>query len=79
MAIGPQGNLVEGVDKSELPKNYKPGDPDAGPDGFVVLSNVNKAVESEDFKGTIDEYKLVRTALERIAPKHVFPDPPAAP
>ena len=79
VAIGPQGNLVEGVDKSELPKNYKPGDPDAGPDGFVVLSNVNKAVESEDFKGTIDEYKLVRTALERIAPKHVFPDPPAAP
>lgn len=79
VSIGPQGNLIEGVDKSELPKNYKPGDPDAGPDGFVVLSNVNKAVESAEFKATIEEYKLLRTALERLAPKHVFPDPPAAP
>ncbi len=79
VAIGPQGNIIEGVDKSDLPKNYKPGDPDAGPDGFVVLSNVNKAVETEEFKGTIEEYKLIRAALERLAPKHIFPDPPSIP
>ncbi len=79
VSIGPQGNIIEGVDKSDLPKNYKPGDPDAGPDGFVMLSNVNKAVESAEFKATIEEYKLLRTALERLAPKHIFPDPPSVP
>jgi len=79
IAIGPQGNVVEGVDKSELPKNYKPGDPDAGPDGFIVLSNVNKTIEKEEFKAAVEEYKLVRTALERLSPKHIFPDPLVVP
>jgi len=79
VSIGPKGALIEGVDNSALPKTYKPGDPDAGPDGFVVMPNVNKAVETAEFKAAIEEYKLLRSALERLAPRHVFPDPPAAP
>ncbi len=75
ISIGPKGVIVEGVDKSDFRKNYKPGDPDAGPDGNVLLSNVNKVVESAELKAAVEEYKLIRTALERLAPKHIFPDP----
>lgn len=77
--VGDNGALIEGVDNSPLPKTYKAGDPDAGADGFVVMPNVNKAVETAEFRAAIEEFKLLRIALERLAPGHIFPEPPPAP
>jgi len=73
--IGPQGEAVEKADPSPLPKISKPGDPNADADGFITMPNVNKAVETSEFQAAADEYRLVRTALERLAPQHIFPDP----
>ena len=77
--IGAKGELIEGMDNTALPKTYKPGDPDAGADGFVIMPNVNKAVETAEFKAVIEEYKLLRISLERLAPSHIFPEPPPVP
>lgn len=77
--LGKKGEILDGVDTSELPRNYKPGDPDAGPDGFVVLSNVNKTVETAEFKAVIAEYQMVREALMRLDARQIFPEAPRTP
>lgn len=77
--IGAQGELLEKADPSPLQKVSKPGDPNADADGFVMLPNVNRAVETSEFQSAADEYKLIRSALERLAPEHIFPDPIALP
>jgi flagellar basal-body rod protein FlgC len=79
LEIGPQGEPLEKADPSPLQKVSKPGDPNADADGFVMLPNVNRAVETSEFQSAADEYKLIRSALERLAPEHIFPDPIALP
>jgi flagellar basal-body rod protein FlgC len=77
--LGPQGEPIEGLDDTAFPKNYKPGDPNADAEGFVVLPNVNKAIETSEFQAAIEEYKLIRAVLEKIAPNQFFPEPPTLP
>jgi flagellar basal body rod protein FlgC len=77
--IGEKGEPVEEVDNAALPKTYKPGDANADAEGFVVMPNVNKTVETTEFKAAADEYLLMRAVVQRIAPNHVFPDPPPLP
>jgi flagellar basal body rod protein FlgC len=77
--IGPQGEAVEEPDSSPFPKTYKPGDPNADGEGFVTMPNVNRAVETAEFQAAAAEYRLVRAALERVAPYQIFPDPIALP
>lgn len=74
-----KGEAVEKTDMSELPKNYKPGDPDAGADGNVVLSNVNRAAEISEYKRDIEDYKMLREALLRLDARQVFPEAPKGP
>ncbi|HYG77290.1 MAG TPA: hypothetical protein VEK08_19955 [Planctomycetota bacterium] len=79
LKIGPQGEPLEEVDSSPLPKVSKPGDPNADADGFVTLPNVNRAVEAADFQAAAEEYRMIRTVMERLDPHSVFPDPIALP
>ncbi|HYF50410.1 MAG TPA: hypothetical protein VEJ63_13455 [Planctomycetota bacterium] len=77
--IGPQGEAVEALDPAPFPKNFKPGDPNADAEGFVLLPNVNRTVETAEFQAAIEEYRLVRSVLERLSPNQFFPDPPTPP
>lgn len=77
--ISPQGEAVEEADPAPFPKTYKPGDPNADGEGFVIMPNVNRGVETAEFQAAAAEYKLVRAALERLSPHQIFPDPIALP
>jgi flagellar basal-body rod protein FlgC len=77
--IGPQGEAVEEPDPSPFPKTYKPGDPNADGEGFVTMPNINRTVETAEFQAAAAEYRLVRSALERLSPYQIFPDPIALP
>jgi flagellar basal-body rod protein FlgC len=79
LTINAQGDPVEGDDPSPFPKTYKLGDPNADAEGFVVLPNVNRAVELSEFQSARDEYKMIKAAAERLDPRSVFPDPPSPP
>lgn len=79
LTINAQGDPVEGDDPSPFPKTYKLGDPNADAEGFVVLPNVNRAVELSEFLAGREEYKLIRAAAERLDPRSIFPDPPSPP
>ena len=79
LKIGTHGEAVEGLDPAPFPKTFKLGDPNADAEGFVSLPNVNRSVETAEFQATVEEYKLVRTLLERISSRIVFPDPPQLP
>ncbi|MFH0938673.1 MAG: hypothetical protein V1899_05270 [Planctomycetota bacterium] len=78
LKIGPQGEAVEGLDNAALQKTYKPGDPNADADGFILLPNVNRVVEIAELQAAVEEYKLVRAVIERLAPQQIFPDPSPA-
>jgi flagellar basal body rod protein FlgC/flagellar basal body rod protein FlgG len=73
--IGAQGEALEELDPTPFPKVSRPGDPNADGEGFVLLPNVNRAIETADFQSAAEEYRLIRAALERLAPQHIFPDP----
>ncbi|MCW8130796.1 MAG: hypothetical protein KIS92_10635 [Planctomycetota bacterium] len=75
--VGNEGEILVAEDASEFRKELKPESADAGPDGFVRYPNVNRPLEQADFERAAEEYRLVRTALERVAPNLIFPDPPA--
>jgi len=75
LKISPQGEPLEELDLSILPKVSKPGDPNADPDGFVTMPNVNRAVETVEFMTAAEEYRMIRTVMERLAPQNIFPDP----
>ncbi|MCY3020999.1 MAG: hypothetical protein NTW87_18440, partial [Planctomycetota bacterium] len=77
--IGPQGEAVEEADPTPFPRVYKPGDPNADAEGYVTMPNVNRALETAEFQADAEEYRLVRAAMERLAPQQIFPDPPALP
>jgi flagellar basal body rod protein FlgC/flagellar basal body rod protein FlgF len=77
--IGEKGEPVEEVDSAPLPKTYKPGDPNADPEGFIVMPNVNKTVETTEFQAAAEEYLLMRAVAARLAPNNIFPDPPKLP
>ena len=75
--VGPEGVLLEAEDETPFRKEFNPNHPDVGPDGSVLFPNVNRLVEKADFEQAAAEYRLIRTALERLAPGVIFPDPPA--
>ncbi len=59
------GVRVLGVmeDPSDLPLRYDPGHPDAGPDGYVAMPNVDPAVEMVDLIAASRAYEANVTAL----------------
>jgi flagellar basal-body rod protein FlgC len=75
--VGPEGELLEAEDETPFRKEFNPNHPDVGPDGSVLFPNVNRLVEKADFEQAATEYRLMRTAIERLAPGVIFPDPPA--
>jgi flagellar basal body rod protein FlgC len=77
--IGEKGEPVEELDNTPFPKTYKPGDPNTDAEGFIVMPNVNKTVETTEFQAAAEEYALARAVAARLAPNHVFPDPPRLP
>lgn len=74
--VGPEGELLEAEDETPFRKEFNPNHPDVGPDGSVLFPNVNRLVEKADFEQATIEYRLIRTAIERLAPGVIFPDPP---
>jgi flagellar basal-body rod protein FlgC len=74
--VGPEGELLEAEDETPFRKEFNPNHPDVGLDGSVLFPNVNRLVEKADFEQAATEYRLIRTALERLAPGIIFPDPP---
>ena len=76
LSLDDKGEVAEGEDPAPFPKTFKPGDPNADADGFIVLPNVNRAVETAEFQAAREEYKLIKAAAERLEPRSIFPDPP---
>jgi flagellar basal-body rod protein FlgC len=79
LKIGPQGAPVEELDPAPFRKVQKPGDPNADADGFVTMPNVDRAAETAELQAAVDEYRLVRACMERLAPLQIFPDPAPLP
>ncbi|RMG09139.1 MAG: flagellar basal body rod protein FlgC [Planctomycetota bacterium] len=50
-------------DPSELPRVYRPGHPDADPEGFVLLPNVNLPMEMVDLATAARVYEANLAAL----------------
>jgi flagellar basal-body rod protein FlgC len=53
-----------GVDTSEGRKEYKPGHPDAGPDGYVRYPNIDLAVEVVNMMEASRAYEANVTTME---------------
>jgi flagellar basal-body rod protein FlgC len=65
---GPQGVAVAKIvaDPSAGKKIYSPGHPDADPDGFVVLPNVNPVHEVVNLLSASRGYEANSTAVETL-------------
>lgn len=75
--LGKAGEVVVAEDPSDFRKLLKPEHKDAGPEGFVLMPNVNRSLERADFERTAEEYRLLRAALARLAGDLIFPEPAA--
>ena len=67
-ADGPQGVAVAKIvaDPTQGKKIYSPGHPDADPDGFVVLPNVNPVHEVVNLLSASRGYEANSTAVETL-------------
>lgn len=75
--LGKAGEVVVAEDPSDFRKLLKPEHKDAGPEGFVLMPNVNRSLERADFERAAEEYRLLRAALARLAGDLIFPEPAA--
>ncbi|MCK6471159.1 MAG: hypothetical protein L6R28_05380 [Planctomycetes bacterium] len=75
--LGKAGEVVVAEDPSDFRKLLKPEHKDAGPEGFVLMPNVNRSIERADFERAAEEYRLLRAALARLAGDLIFPEPAA--
>lgn len=53
-----------GVDRGELPREYDPDHPAAGPDGYVKLPNVEPFIEMADMREAQRSYEANLNALD---------------
>lgn len=53
-----------GLDQSDFKKRYEPGNPDAGPDGYVRLPNVDMSIEFVNAIECSRAYEANVTAME---------------
>src|SRR5687767_11323476 len=67
-AAGPQGVQVSQIVADQNPgkRIYSPGHPDADPDGFVVLPNVNPVHEVVNLLSASRGYEANSTAVETL-------------
>jgi flagellar basal-body rod protein FlgC len=61
----PQGVEVAGIQQSSRPprKNFDPHHPDAGPDGYVALPDINIVEETVDMMSAVRSYEANLTAF----------------
>ncbi len=61
----PQGVEVAGIKQSSRPprKNFDPHHPDAGPDGYVALPDINIVEETVDMMSAVRSYEANLTAF----------------
>jgi flagellar basal-body rod protein FlgC len=64
-AVAPGVHIVQVVQDTSPPlKRYDPGDPDAGPDGYVSYPDINPLTEMVDLMGATRAYGLNGSAVE---------------
>lgn len=64
-AVAPGVHIVQVVQDPSPPlKRYDPGDPDAGPDGYVSYPDINPLTEMVDLMGATRAYGLNGSAVE---------------
>jgi flagellar basal-body rod protein FlgC len=52
------------ADRTPFPRVYDPGNPAAGPDGYVLKPNVNTLIEGADMKAAQRSYQANLNAIE---------------
>lgn len=65
VAVAPGVHIAQVVQDSAPPlKRYDPGDPDAGPDGYVSYPDINPLTEMVDLMGATRAYGLNGSAVQ---------------
>lgn len=65
VAVAPGVHIAQVVEDSSPPlKRYDPGDPDAGPDGYVLYPDINPLSEMVDLMGATRAYGLNGSAVQ---------------